>query len=269
MSPQAKIWLLTIPKENFTPHLPESAVYIRGQAEVGAETGYQHWQVLVFFHNAKRLRHVKSVFGRECHAEPSKSAAADQYVWKDDTAVPDTRFEFGKKPVRRNSRRDWDLVRSLASSGDYGEIPSDIIVRYYANLKRITADNLKPVAIVREVNVFWGDTGTGKSRTAWEQAGLNAYPKDPNTKFWDGYNGQDHVVIDEFRGRIDISHMLRWLDRYPVTVEIKGSATVLKASKIWITSNLNPRDWYKDLDSKTVEALLRRLKIVHFLSFPQ
>jgi len=93
---------------------------------------------------------------------------------------------------------------------------------------------------------------------------LDAYPKDPRTKFWDGYNGQQHVVIDEFRGSIDISHMLRWLDRYPVIVEVKGSSTCLVATTIWITSNLDPRDWYMDLDVDTKQALLRRLVITHF-----
>lgn len=87
---------------------------------------------------------------------------------------------------------------------------------------------------------------------------------DPLTKFWCGYNGHQHVVLDEFRGGISISHLLRWLDRYPVLVELKGSSTVLKAQKVWITSNLHPRSWYPELDEATVQALLRRLQIFEF-----
>lgn len=70
--------------------------------------------------------------------------------------------------------------------------------------------------------------------------------------------------MDEFRGGIDIAHLLRWFDRYPVIVEIKGGATVFNAENIYITSNLNPRDWYKDVDEETKNALLRRLNIQHF-----
>jgi len=154
-----------------------------------------------------------------------------------------------------------------AKRGKFDEIPSDVVIRCYPNLKRIHVDSLKPDAIEKEVFVFWGATGTGKSKRAWEEATLEAYPKDPNTKFWDGYNGQENVVIDEFRGLISISHMLRWLDRYPVIVEIKGSSCVLKAKKIWITSNLSPDDWYKELDSETLSALRRRLNITHFFYF--
>lgn len=116
----------------------------------------------------------------------------------------------------------------------------------------------------RTVYVFWGDTGTGKSRRAWDEAGLSAYPKSPSTKFWDGYQDQKHVVIDEFRGDIGISHMLRWLDRYPVLVETKGSGIVLSASTIWITSNISPSNWYPTLDADTTAALLRRLTVTHF-----
>jgi len=67
--------------------------------------------------------------------------------------------------------------------------------------------------------------------------------------------------MDEFRGAIDIGHLLRWLDRYPVIVEVKGSSAVLKAEKIWITSNLHPREWYPLLDEATYLALERRLII--------
>lgn len=117
----------------------------------------------------------------------------------------------------------------------------------------------------RQVFVFWGKTGSGKSKRAWEEATFDAYPKDPNTKFWDGYTGQKNVVIDEFRGLISISHMLRWLDRYPVIVEVKGSSVVLQAEKIWITSNISPNEWYKDIDEETLNALKRRLNITHFI----
>jgi len=59
--------------------------------------------------------------------------------------------------------------------------------------------------------------------------------------------------------------MLRWLDRYPVSVETKGGAMPLAARTIWITSNLDPRMWYPELDADTLAALLRRLNIIHFL----
>lgn len=116
----------------------------------------------------------------------------------------------------------------------------------------------------RTTFVFWGTTGTGKSRRAWDEAGMEAYGKDPRSKFWDGYGIQKHIVIDEFRGGIDISHLLRWTDRYPCRVEIKGSSVPLVAEKIWITSNIPPTQWYPLLDDQTLAALMRRLTVIEF-----
>lgn len=58
--------------------------------------------------------------------------------------------------------------------------------------------------------------------------------------------------------------MLRWLDRYPVTIETKGSGTVLKAKKVWITSNVEPKLWYMNkATTEQIDALLRRMDVVY------
>jgi hypothetical protein len=241
------------------PYLPQSVAYIKGQLERGrvGEDGYLHWQVFVLFERNVRLGHVRRVFG-DCHAEPTRSAASEDYVWKEDTRVDGTQFELGKKPFKRNSKQDWDQVWESATRGDLANVPADVRIRYYRTLRSIAADHAIAPAIVRQTFVFWGPTGTGKSRTAWDRAGVAAYCKDPRTKWWCGYQGQSVIVIDEFRGTIDISHLLRWLDRYPVLVEIKGSSVPLMAETFYITSNLHPNDWYPDLDELTKLALDRK-----------
>lgn len=265
-SPQARYFLLTIPSHDFIPYLPPSVQHIKGQLEHGSNTGYQHWQVNVAFHNKVTMFKVKEIFGSSTHVVLTNSKKSLEYVWKEDTRVAGTQFELGHLAMKRSCPADWDLVRANAEQGKFTEIPSDIYVRYFGNLKRIHVDSLSPDPCEKEVFVFWGSTGTGKSRRAWEEATFNAYPKDPNSKFWDGYRGQQEVVIDEFRGAISISHMLRWLDRYPTIVEIKGSSCVLRCKKVWITSNLSPDQWYADLDEETRLALRRRFtQVTHFI----
>lgn len=261
---QGRYWILTIScrSNDWTPALPPGLSYVRGQREVG-EGGFEHYQLMAAYPKKVGLPRLRSDFG-ECHAELSRSDASRSYVWKEDTRVPGTQFEFGTLAIRRNASTDWDAVRTSAISGDLASVPSDVFVRCYNQLRRIGQDHLRPVAMERTCNVFWGTTGTGKSRRAWEEATMDAYPKDPNSKFWDGYQGQDSVVVDEFRGTISISHLLRWLDRYPVIVEVKGSSVCLRASRIWITSNLDPRKWYPEADQETVDALMRRLTVTHF-----
>lgn len=244
---------------------PSHSLEVRGVRDQIDREGFKHWQIVCNFSRAVRRKAVKDIFGRECHAEPTRSEAANSYVWKEETAVEGTRFEFGKPRVNRGDRKDWDAIKSACRDGRLDDIPSDIYVRCYNAIKRISVDNLKPIAVERNVFVFWGATGVGKSREAWNRAGLEAYPKDPRSKFWDGYQNQRHIVIDEFRGGIDISHVLRWFDRYPVIVEVKGSSTVLAATSIWITSNIHPKQWYAELDFATYQALERRLQIFQVL----
>ncbi|AXH75880.1 MAG: helicase [Cressdnaviricota sp.] len=258
---KARYWIFTIPHRCFTPYLPSGWLWLKGQLEEGAG-GFLHWQFVGASKDACRLSSVKKVFGEECHAEPTKSKAAEDYCCKVDTRVAGTEFELGRKAIQRGNCTDWDAVLASAKDSRFADIPADVYVRYYGNIKRISVECSKPLGILRRTVVYWGPTGTGKSRRAWDEASLDAYPKDPCTKFWDGYNGQENVVIDEFRGIIGISHLLRWLDRYPVLVEVKGSSTVLKAQNIWITSNLEPRMWYPNEDRVTVDALMRRLEIV-------
>lgn len=257
-----RYWILTIPHHEYTPYLPAELQFVRGQLEL-ATSGFLHWQLVAAWPKTVRLSAVRKLFGN-FHAELTKSDAALGYVWKDDTAIEGTRFQLGDPAFKRNDKRDWQHIWDCAKSGNLEDIEVAARVQHYRTLKQIKSDHLQPAAIERTVNVFWGPTGTGKSRRAWDEAGFSAYPKDPRTKFWDGYQGHVNVVMDEFRGAIDISHLLRWFDRYPVIVEVKGSSTVLMATTFWITSNLDPRDWFIGIDIATRDALLRRLTITHF-----
>lgn len=259
---QARYWILTIPRDDWEPCHPEGVQYLCGQPEVG-ESGYRHWQLMVSFPRKVSLRSVKEKFTRTTHAEPTRSDAARAYVLKEDTR-DGQQFEFGTLSLRRNDSTDWEAVKTMAKEGKIDEVPADIYVRYYRTLKSIAADHDVPLGLEKTVFVYFGRTGSGKSRRAFHEAGMDAYIKDPRSKFWCGYRGESNVVIDEFRGGIDISHVLRWFDRYPVRVELKGSSAPLKAQKIWVTSNLHPLNWFPDLDHETKQALIRRLQITEF-----
>ena len=46
--------------------------------------------------------------------------------------------------------------------------------------------------------MLWGPSGTGKSRfvaARWP----DAFWKAPESKWWDGYSGQETVVLDDFK----------------------------------------------------------------------
>lgn len=133
---QAKYWILTIPVANFMPFLPPGVEYIKGQIELGHQAQYRHWQLLVSFEKKVTLFKVRQIFG-PFHAEPTRSSAADEYVWKEDTRVEGTQFELGKKKLKRNSPKDWDQIWDLAKEGKILEIPADVRIRSYRTFKQI------------------------------------------------------------------------------------------------------------------------------------
>lgn len=97
---QGIFWVLTIPANDYVPSDRPEIVWSRGQREIG-EGGYEHWQILVAFRTKTSLAGCKAIFGRTCHAELSRSEAAAAYVWKEETRVEGTQFEYGAKPIQR------------------------------------------------------------------------------------------------------------------------------------------------------------------------
>nr|WAE42860.1 MAG: replication associated protein [Cressdnaviricota sp.] len=244
--------------------------FITGQQEIG-EGGFVHWQIYIYCQSAIRLNGLKLLLCDWAHLEKTRSNAAEAYCLKEDTRVEGTQFEYGTKPKAMKSKVDWDDIRQLAIEGRFPEIDSDVTIRYYNSLTRLHKDNLKekfrPDGIV---NVFWGTTGSGKSYKAFQDAGELYYRKASTTKWWDSYQGQENIIIDEFDGKsINIVLLLQWLDPYPMQVETKGSSLVLAGRNWWITSNIDPRDWYPEATRAQRDALHRRFtqgqsKITHF-----
>lgn len=263
---KGRYWIATLSVQHCPsqPSLSGDCVYLKGQQEIGAG-GFQHWQFLAVFSKQVTLLQAKRHFHESIHLELSRSNAANEYVWKEDTRVIGTQFECGELPKSRARKADWDAVWDAAKSGDINSIPKDILIRNYSSIKRIRVDHVQPR--IREgvtVNVYWGKSGVGKTRRAWHEAGDDVYIKNPNTKWWDGYRGQKKVIIDEFVGRIDISYILVWLDRYPCIAEVKGYSIPLDAVEFWITSNVDPNDWYLDINAEQRNGLMRRLtNVVH------
>lgn len=77
------------------------------------EQGTVHVQFFLNFENPVRISALKKHCVR-AHFEPVKvDNGASSYAMKEETRV-DGPWEFGIKPVKRNSKEDWEEVRKLA-----------------------------------------------------------------------------------------------------------------------------------------------------------
>jgi len=87
------------------------------------------------------LSALKKLCGKS-HFEPvEKDNGIDAYCMKEETRV-DGPWEFGVRPVVRNSKTDWSRVRAYAVAGEFSKIPDDVYVKHYNSLTRIAKDNM-------------------------------------------------------------------------------------------------------------------------------
>ena len=110
---------------------------------------------------------------------------------------------------------------------------------------------------------YWGGTGVGKSHKAF--AGYHPsthYIKDLNTQWWDGYKGQEIVILNEFRGQLKFSDLLTLVDKWPHVVSVRNKEDVpFLAKKVIVTSSMVPEDVYKNVLNDNMNQLRRRFKV--------
>lgn len=264
----SKYWCFTI--NNPEEHLPtpqqwleiprNNIVLLVYQLEKG-DNETLHFQGYVEFSNRKKLSTVKNI-NKFAHWELRRGnrKQAIDYCMKEDTRVEDTEpFIFGDITDIEDAKQKTTIqVRDMINSNKpMFDVSQEFFGYFISNMKNLYAYKsmiTPPRNWKTEVTVIWGPTGTGKSsycHTLFPEA----YWKS-KSEWWDGYDGQETVIIDEFYGWLPYDYMLRLLDRYPMSVEIKGSHVQFLAKRIIITSNKSPLCWYKTGNS---DALLRRI----------
>jgi len=111
------------------------------------------------------------------------------------------------------------------------------------------------------VKWYYGSTGTGKSRAACDEtSNVNAYWKSGGSKWWDGYDGQEAVIIDDYRCDLCTFHnLLRLFDRYPLQVEGKGTSMQFRSKLIIVTAPYRPEIMWRSRVQEDIGQLLRRI----------
>ncbi len=234
--------------------------------EVG-EQGTPHLQGFVRFEHPVTFRRIKSLLQRaHIEAQRGSTVQASDYCKKEGDFD-----EWGECPQqRRNAKERWRFIVDKAEEGDLEAIKDEYpgeYLRYYDKLRCLRR---------REPNILHGDlqnewwygpTGTGKSRRVWELYPEH-YQKQLN-KWWDGYNNEEVVVIEEWapKNEMSASGLKIWSDRYPFTAEVKGGTVRgIRPKKIIVTSNYAMDQCFER--SEDLEPLKRRFKVVHFPNTP-
>lgn len=249
----------------------DEVAFISWGRETG-ESGTPHLQGHLELTQRKRLGQVKVLLGvPRLHLEVRRGSyeQAQQYVEKEgDFLVLGEKVSSG-----RGKRNDLaalhDALQHGASMKKIADEHFGSFLRYDRGIKRYKQLHAKArnPAIPPSVVVYWGRTGTGKSRAVWDNA---PSPEDvwvyPGHGWFDGYDDHQIALFDDFRGSsLSVSKLLQVLDRYPLQVAQKGSHANWAPKEIYITSNVEPRMWYPNVSEECRNALVRRFtNVVHF-----
>ncbi|AKO71486.1 replication associated protein [Chimpanzee faeces associated circular DNA virus 1] len=111
-----------------------------------------------------------------------------------------------------------------------------------------------------------GRPGTGKS--TWAQKfgkSLGGFYEKAQNKWWDGYDGEKVVVMDDVDTDALIHYMKIWADKFPCKGEIKGCTVWLHHDWFIVTSNFTIEEIceMKQDGYKYVDAVKRRFKELH------
>lgn len=242
--------------------LTESHYCVYGK-EVGL-CGTPHLQGYIELKKRMRLVELKRELDiAAIYLEPRKAKAhqAADYCKKDGDF-----WECGTEPgqpKKDSSKIRWKGVLDDCKQGNWQKLQDNEPYLWLMQEKKMRSHYLCAKQIDILVNEWiYGPTGTGKSREA-RTLYPGAYIKDASSHWWDGYNGEEVVIIDDLdKYHVKMGYYLKvWADHYSFPAQIKGGQMMARPKKIIITSNYHPNEIWTD--DQTVQPILRRFKLVH------
>lgn len=246
------------------------------QWEQCPETSRCHIQGYAEFAGGCRWSTFKNKVSDETtHIEERRGTAAQasDYCEKEESRFPNTSPSvYGKCSGGQGIRSDLAVATELIRSGaTLREVALNDMVGYVRHHRGFTA--LKTVLAVNRrtwkphVVVYYGAPGTGKTRRVYDKHGFeNVFevptPRSGSEVWFDGYVGQEVILVDDFYGWFRWSFLLKFIDRYPQDLPVKGGFTPNLAKFIYFTSNTGPENWYNYSEKMVFGALLRRVDSV-------
>lgn len=285
----------------------EQIRYLTYQLETCPKTKRVHMQGYLEMYRKMRTPGVQKMLGVKCRVDAplvSSRQRCKDYCQKEDTAHFRTTYpkwfeedkdghakgmrnadtevvELGEWRQKKGDRTDLHQLYEKINSGCtevevYKACPTSYI-KYSTGVRRVRALLSQELLNNRyieglEVIVVWGASRSGKTRWVLDQhPGTDIYEPVLSSsagKYWfDGYDGQKVILLNEFYGQLRSHYMQNLLDSYRRQVEKKGDTVISNWNKIYITSNVHPKDWYnqwENIPKKVEQSFIKRItKIIY------
>lgn len=263
-------------------------------AEVGPECGTPHVHIGIYFTHARTRSSLQKQFGtgKRFDGESKFYQTLDDYVSKpadhehwekirdmglDPKDFPtEVFFEEGDKPSP-GKRTDLAAASEELMSGE--TTVEDIAISnptmyhmYGRTLSKIEDIVLRKKYRTEMTKGTWlyGPTYTGKSDEQFKEYNPDThYPYPDDNGWWDGYTGQETVIINDFRGCLPYAFLLKLVDKWPMHVRRRGREPAPFISKhVIISSPHPPNEVYNNLAERdSLDQLYRRFEIYYVPEF--
>lgn len=227
-------------------------------------TGNVHWQSYIELEKQCRLKGLKEIFGdNTLHAEVRRGTReeARDYCKKENSFT-----EIGRWVKGQGHRTDLESIVQDLEHRKLSEVMMEqpaLYCQYRNGLKDISAAIIKgKTKDFRKVSVtvLSGSTGIGKTKKAMEMMGGEGYKIEGcNLTWWQDYDQEDCILIDEYDNDLKITELLNLLDGYQLRLNVKGSHTYANWTKVYITTNLTRDQLHANAKPAHREALFRRI----------
>lgn len=219
--------------------------------------------------------HIEKAYGT---SEQNRAYIYKEGKWANDkkreTNLEDTHEEWGELPQERQGARNdyaelYELIVEGKSNYSILEEKPDFInqLERMDRVRQIIQEEAyKNTFRNLSVSYLFGDTGSGKTRSVMELYGYeNVYRVTNYKNPFDQYKSQEVIMFEEFQSSIPINQMLIYLDGYPVMLPCRYADKVACYTKVYLLSNTDLLEQYKDIQNNNIEtwkAFLRRIHIV-------
>lgn len=248
-------------------HWDESTMkYLVIGKEVCPTTGNKHNQGYVQFKEKIRFSKLKKLYP-DIHFEYQKGTNNEASIY----CKKDGDFEEWGKMCSKGQRNDLDAIRNEIINGtsvdDIAMENPGIYHQYGRTLCKLEDIQLRKRfrTEMTEGIWYWGKTGVGKSHKAFEGFHPDTHYLLPNDNgWWDGYKGQETVIINDFRGELSYNFLLQLVDKFPMNVRRRNREPFpFTSKKVIITSSIPPKKVYaRRLEQDHLRQLRRRFKVI-------
>lgn len=279
---ESRRWILTLPESEYSKTDVEKRLgkykAVVGQLEAAPTTGYLHWQLYLETKSALRFSTLRKLFPKG-HYEVARETRIQcvRYATREDKrAASGVVINLGQLDLtlKQGKRTDLDsyseqiMLEGKSAHEVIHDDPRAVIYASHLEKLELIRDRETWGKKFREIEVHYihGDTRTGKTSALFETYGFDAIYRVPNWKNpFDGYRGQDILLLDEYNTSVAIVDLLKILEGYPLEVSARYADKIAKFTKVFIVSNLELSEQHQTIQHehpKQWAALKARLTSV-------